>query len=452
MEVQRNTLRFIEHEHHSAPEATRFVQHEAVVTFGLRMEEVLGIPMEIQDFEIQIQELKGVESSGRTYSAYLGELFQEYREESQRLPFLLRRSAFRVLSSPSVSILPTSRSITTSPRSILQSTRQSKILGLQRRYASDEVDPSEPKPDEKAATEGSYTPTSSNSTDAPTGISADSDDHSTVDTAISSATSGVSRKASDVYESAAESAENAKESVSDGLQASAAAAGLDFTPKSRRDQGSFSKPERSGFSAPEVPTTPTPTLYVGNIFFDVTEDELKQTMSKFGNVISVRIIYDSRGLSKGFGYIEYDNVESAANAIEQFNQQVYQGRRVTVQYLQRRPPKRAQDSTRVNPPSKTLFIGNMSFNMTDTDLNELFREINNVIDVRVAIDRKTGQPRGFAHADFIDVSSASDAKDKLNDKEIYGRKLRIDFSGTSALRMAQDKTYGKGPRDSDPSE
>ncbi|KAK4987894.1 hypothetical protein LTR28_001805, partial [Elasticomyces elasticus] len=53
-------------------------------------------------------------------------------------------------------------------------------------------------------------------------------------------------------------------------------------------------------------------------------------------------------------------------------------------------------------PTKTLFIGNMSFQMSDKDLNDLFREIRNVLDVRVAIDRRTGQPRGFAHADFID--------------------------------------------------
>lgn len=81
-----------------------------------------------------------------------------------------------------------------------------------------------------------------------------------------------------------------------------------------------------------------------------------------------------------------------------------------------------------NPPSKTLFIGNMSFEMTDRDLNNLFRGIRNVVDVRVAIDRRTGQPRGFAHADFIDVKSAMEALRVLSEKETYGRRLRIDYS------------------------
>ena len=69
--------------------------------------------------------------------------------------------------------------------------------------------------------------------------------------------------------------------------------------------------------------------------------------------------------------------------------------------------------------------------MSDADLNKLFREIRNVIDVRVAIDRRTGQPRGFAHADFVDVESAVKGKEALTGKEVYGRELRVDFSAGS---------------------
>ena len=94
-----------------------------------------------------------------------------------------------------------------------------------------------------------------------------------------------------------------------------------------------------------------------------------------------------------------------------------------------------------SPPSKTLFIGNLAFEMSDADLNKLFRDIRNVIDVRVAIDRRTGQPRGFAHADFVDVESAQKAMEQLSGKDVYGRKLRIDFSAGSR--------ESRGPRTTD---
>lgn len=92
-----------------------------------------------------------------------------------------------------------------------------------------------------------------------------------------------------------------------------------------------------------------------------------------------------------------------------------------------------------NAPSKTIFIGNMSFEMSDKDLNDLFRDVRNVVDVRVAIDRRTGQPRGFAHADFVDVQSATKAREALNGKVIYGRPLRIDFSKSSNERPSRSR-------------
>ena len=131
--------------------------------------------------------------------------------------------------------------------------------------------------------------------------------------------------------------------------------------------------------------------------------------------------------------MDFETIAAATKAIESMDQQIYEGRRLSMQYaatnsksLDGGRPRREPGP--LNPPSKTLFIGNMSFEMTDRDLNSLFRGIKNVIDVRVAIDRRTGQPRGFAHADFIDVQSAQDAMKLLESKETYGRKLRLDYS------------------------
>ena len=101
---------------------------------------------------------------------------------------------------------------------------------------------------------------------------------------------------------------------------------------------------------------------------------------------------------------------------------------MTVQYTRPREPRTFTSLGAKNSPTKTLFIGNMSFDMSDQDLNDMFRHIKNVVDVRVAIDRRTGQPRGFAHADFTDVASAEKALEELKDKEVYGRKLRLDYS------------------------
>ena len=137
-----------------------------------------------------------------------------------------------------------------------------------------------------------------------------------------------------------------------------------------------------------------------------------------------------------FGYVDFDTPEAAEKAIYMFNLKTFEGRRLTVQASlpRTRKPAGAKEPSQTEPsqPSKTLFIGNMAFDMTDKELNDLFREVKNVVDVRVAIDRRTGQPRGFAHADFVDIESAEKALAELNNKNVNGRFLRVDFSAHSS--------------------
>lgn len=106
--------------------------------------------------------------------------------------------------------------------------------------------------------------------------------------------------------------------------------------------------------------------------------------------------------------------------------QIFEGRRVVCQYAlnnDRTPVRRPKV-----PPSKLLYIGNLGYEMTDRDLNDLFKDVENLIDVRVTVDRRTGQLRGFAHAEFLDVPSARAAMEILSRKAPYGRKLNVDFS------------------------
>ena len=154
----------------------------------------------------------------------------------------------------------------------------------------------------------------------------------------------------------------------------------------------------------------------------------------------VCVVTSTKYGSRRFGYVNFTSVEAAKKAIEMFNLQNFEGRRLTVQYTIGKPQRERFGDKAQHPPTKTLFIGNMAFDMSDRDLNNLFREIKNVIDVRVAIDRRTGQPRGFAHADFVDVASAEKAMQVLKDKEVCGRVLRVDYStssGRSAMTPSQ---------------
>ncbi|PCG92477.1 Nucleotide-binding, alpha-beta plait [Penicillium occitanis (nom. inval.)] len=173
--------------------------------------------------------------------------------------------------------------------------------------------------------------------------------------------------------------------------------------------------------------TPSPTIYIGNLFFDVTAEDLKARMEEYGVVEKSVIISDARGLSKGFGYVTYDSVEAAQRAIDGMNQQIFEGRRVLVQFTAA-GPRAPKSRTFGGPATRSLYIGNLAYDLTDRELNELFKSVRNVIEVRVAVDRQTGNPRGFAHADFLDVPSAQAALEILSGKAPHGRRLKVDFS------------------------
>ncbi|OJJ46100.1 hypothetical protein ASPZODRAFT_133089 [Penicilliopsis zonata CBS 506.65] len=171
---------------------------------------------------------------------------------------------------------------------------------------------------------------------------------------------------------------------------------------------------------------PKDTIYIGNLFYDVTSDDLRRAMEKFGVVQHASIAHDPRGISRGFGYVAFDGVEAAQRAVDEMNLQIYEGRRIIVQFARDSASERGPE----NPVTRTLFVANLHFGLTDRDLNELFRDVPNVIDVRVSVDRRNGQFRGFVHAEFLDKRSAQIGREILQLRTPYGRKLKIEYSRT----------------------
>lgn len=87
-------------------------------------------------------------------------------------------------------------------------------------------------------------------------------------------------------------------------------------------------------------------IYVGNLSYDVSEDELKEVFSEHGEVSSVNIIKDKySGRSKGFGFVEMPNDDEAEKAIQTLNGSAVKGRDIKVNKArprEERPPRRSR--------------------------------------------------------------------------------------------------------------
>ncbi|OQE13310.1 hypothetical protein PENFLA_c050G08509 [Penicillium flavigenum] len=203
----------------------------------------------------------------------------------------------------------------------------------------------------------------------------------------------------------------------------------------RSDQARLQKQERRRPFLSEGPI-PKTTLYVGNLFFDVTAEDLRKHFEKYGAVENALIVHDARGLSKGFGYVTFSTVEEATQAITQQHGGILEGREVVVQFSN--TTYRAMADTK---PSKTVYIGNLPYELTDQDLQDLLADLQGVTDVRIPVDRRTGLPRGFAHIDFIEQSNATHGKELLSRKEPYGRKLAVSFARRKVLSPEDFQRY-----------
>jgi RNA recognition motif-containing protein len=87
---------------------------------------------------------------------------------------------------------------------------------------------------------------------------------------------------------------------------------------------------------------------------------------------------------------------------------------------------------------KKLYVGNLSFDTTNADLEAFFAPIGTCESVSIITDRDTGRSRGFG---FVEMSSSSEAQTaiaELNGKELQGRTLTID--------EARERTGGGGGR------
>ncbi|KAK4230716.1 hypothetical protein QBC38DRAFT_468625 [Podospora fimiseda] len=224
-------------------------------------------------------------------------------------------------------------------------------------------------------------------------------------------------------------------------------------PLERNDQGSVEIQEAAQETevslSEQAPTqisgSKPHAAFVRNLVFEVTEAHLKEAFEKYGPVREVYIVRDPRGLSKGFGFVTFESKESLDAACENVNGSFWHGRRITCIPRTYQTPK--SENSRGAPangnyaprePTTQLFIGNIPYETTDAELNKIFADVPNLRDVRIAVDRTTGWPRGFAHADFADLESAKVAHAKLQGAQIGERVLRVDYADGYQKKRSND--------------
>jgi nucleolin len=142
--------------------------------------------------------------------------------------------------------------------------------------------------------------------------------------------------------------------------------------------------------------TGSKNLFVGNLSWNIDDEWLYREFEEFGEITRANVMTDREsGRSKGFGYVEFSSSASATAALKAKKGALIDGREANVDYSTPRdnaaPKDRAQNRAKAfgdatNPPSDTLFCGNLSFDADENMIGEAFGEHGTVINVRLPTD------------------------------------------------------------------
>lgn len=199
------------------------------------------------------------------------------------------------------------------------------------------------------------------------------------------------------------------------------------------------------------------TVFVGNVPTTCTQKELKKLFSQFGTVKSVRLrnlipLNPKRGKRLAFikkelhplqksitAYVRFDNEDNAHSATS-LNGHVYKDHHLRVDLTQDQTKETKHDFKR------SIFIGNLPFDVTDDDVWNAFEQCGQIESVRLIRDKATSVGKGFGYVLFEDEASVALALKLEGNCQIANRQVRIKPAVKKPKTFNQRKPPGQNRR------
>merc|ERR1712192_69981 len=175
-------------------------------------------------------------------------------------------------------------------------------------------------------------------------------------------------------------------------------------------------------------------LYVGNLPFQATEDEVSAVFSEYGDVLDIYLPMKD-GTPRGFCFVTMDP-QGAENAMADLNGSNFQGRNLVVN----EPLKKGEKATQRGRPQYKLYVGNLSFYTSQDTLYNIFSEFGEVYDVYLPTDPNNDQPRGFGFI-TMDRADAAAAIEELDGLDLDGRFIRVNEAQGKRLSPPPSPSY-----------
>ncbi|XP_065867175.1 multiple RNA-binding domain-containing protein 1-like [Euphorbia lathyris] len=172
------------------------------------------------------------------------------------------------------------------------------------------------------------------------------------------------------------------------------------------------------------------SLFVKNLNFKTSEDSLKKHFSeqmKDGKILSIRIkkhLKNGKNVSMGFGFLEFDSVETAASICTVLQGTVLDGHALILQLCHAKKDEQLKKKVDKDRSSTKLLVRNVAFEATEKDLRQLFSPFGQI--KRLRLPMKFGNHRGFAFVEYVTKQETQNALEALSSTHLYGRHLILE--------------------------
>ncbi|KAF3795827.1 Polyadenylate-binding protein 2 [Nymphaea thermarum] len=186
-------------------------------------------------------------------------------------------------------------------------------------------------------------------------------------------------------------------------------------------------------------------VYVKNLSDKTGEDDLKKTFGEYGVITSVVVMRDADGKSKCFGFVNFENAEDAANAVEALNGKKFDEKEWYVGKAQKKAERELELKSRFEQNMKdvtdkyqgvNLYLKNLDDSIGDEKLRELFSEFGTITSCKVMRD-PNGISRGSGFVAFSTAEEASRALMEMNGKIVVSKPLYVALAQRKEDRRAR---------------
>ena len=193
-------------------------------------------------------------------------------------------------------------------------------------------------------------------------------------------------------------------------------------------------------------------IYIKNLDKQVSDEEFRNIFEKFGEITSATLSHDRDGKSRGFGFVNYVNHESAYAAVQEMNEKEVNGHKLYVGRAQKKHEReeelrRQYEAARLEKASKyhgvNLYVKNLTDDVNDEKLREIFSPFGTITSAKVM--------RDASNIERIQQQQASESEkekdaNKENEKETGGEKSENAEEKTKdeqPTKKSEKKPFGK---------